>query len=174
MESARPRIDAARRLLDSPLEVATMNHKTGLELVCTKVLRQHEELRARLRGLDRMASGALCATGRAQLHVGLVRFASAFDAHLAFEEEQLVEAMRDLDPWSGVRDVALREEHTEQRARLERLCAMAEEEDSVTTSELSGEVHWLVDILLVDIVEEESRLTVLLQIEAQGYEQMTG
>ncbi|MBX3232479.1 MAG: hemerythrin domain-containing protein [Labilithrix sp.] len=150
-----------------------MSDKSPLESVRMKVLRQHAELRARLGSLDRAAPSATSPAARTHLRLSLLRFAAAFEEHLAFEESALVDAMRDFDPWSSVREARLLEEHAEQRDRVERLCAMADE-GGVTSAELAGEVHWFTQVLRDDMVEEESRLADLIAIEEHGLEQMTG
>jgi hypothetical protein len=66
------------------------------------------------------------------------------------------------------------EEHAEQRRRLERACAAAEDE-TVARHELEGEAHWLVGSLLEDMVKEEDELALLERFaEEEPVEQMTG
>ena len=136
------------------------------------VLRQHAEIRARLRGLDAAASPA-SPVSRAFLRISLLRLATLFDSHLAFEEAELAPRIRELDAWGPVRESAMRAEHIEQRTRLQRVCAMAEE-DSVDDVWFASEASWLVVSLLEDMAHEELELSALEEIDEYGAGQMTG
>jgi hypothetical protein len=139
--------------------------------VHTKILRQHAELRARLHRLDRAASAAKSPIALTHLRMLLVRLASVFKTHLAFEDRELTPRLYELDIWGPEREAELAAEHIEQRTRLEHACALAEE-DPIGLHELAGEVRWLVKSLLADMDEEESALAELQRIDDILVEQM--
>jgi hypothetical protein len=138
------------------------------------ILRQHEELRARLRGLAQVATLASIRSRSSSLSVLLLRFAARFDAHLALEERELAPRIRTLDAWGSVREAALLAEHREQRIELERVCALAEDPASAGTAEVALAVNALVRDLLEDMDHEECWLRELAQIDEHGHTQMTG
>lgn len=136
------------------------------------VLRQHEEIRARLLGLDMCISPVSAAT--AYLRVSLLRLALVMESHLTFEEQELAPRIRELDAWGAVRERAMLAEHAEQRTRLEHACALAESETTADL-ELAREVSSLVVSLLDDMAREERELVHLELVSADGLlEQMTG
>lgn len=149
---------------------------TQLGDIRTQVLRQHAEIRARLRGIDRTAIAAGKRDALVHLRVSLAHFAALFDEHLSFEERALGPILRGLDSWGPVREAALFEEHIEQRKRVEAACALAEDATS-GSRELAGEVHWLIETLTEDMDREELELGRLMErarLEGTSTDQMTG
>jgi hypothetical protein len=140
-----------------------------------KILDQHEEIRARIRGLRRNAEHIDLPWAERALRVLLLRFAAHFDAHLAFEERELAPRIRELDAWGPAREAALRAEHREQRRRLEEVCSLAEEPSTAESVALFEAVSALVESVLQDMVAEEHTLAELARIDEQGHaDQMTG
>lgn len=139
-----------------------------------RILQQHEEIRARIHGLENLERiGLPFAEGA--LSVLLLRFAAFFDAHLAFEERELAPRIRELDAWGGVREAALRCEHRAQRTRLEQVCALAEGSGVDDVTRLFRAISDLAADLLEDMVEEERTLAELARIAEHGHvDQMTG
>jgi hypothetical protein len=136
------------------------------------VLHQHEEIRARLRGLDMCTSPGSAAT--AYLRVSLLRLALLMESHLTFEEQALAPRIRELDAWGSARERAMLIEHAEQRSRLEHACWLAESEQTGEL-ELTREVSSLVVSLLDDMAREERELLQLELLSTDGVlEQMTG
>lgn len=138
------------------------------------ILRQHVEIRARLRGLDAGATpGSSTLFTALSLRVSLFRLAVLFESHLRYEELELAPRIRDLDAWGAAREAALLAEHDEQRTRIERACFVAESE--VIGGDLAHEVSSLVVSLLDDMAREERELSELEQLCTGGQlEQMTG
>ncbi len=137
------------------------------------ILRQHGEIRARLRGLD---SGAVAESPVATvyLRVSLLRFAALFDAHLMFEEQTLGPRIRELDAWGPAREAAMHTEHAEQRMRIQEVCA-AMEDDGSDDLDFSRAVSRLVVNFLEDMAREEQELAELERLELEGIvDQMTG
>jgi hypothetical protein len=158
--------------------------RTEFADVCRKVLRQHEEIRARLHGLDHTAEAATTSSSSSKspkeseaawnhLRISLVRLASAFDAHLAYEEVALMPLLHELDAWGPEHEAAMRAEHLEQRKRLEEICAAAEDDPPMDGGQraLADEVRWLVTSLLEDMVGEEAELAKLDQTVDNTIEQ---
>jgi len=146
---------------------------SAFERVHGVILRQHTEIRARMRGIDRLSTAAGKHDSLNHLRITLGHFASMFEQHLAFEERELAPLLRAVDSWGPVRENDLIEEHREQRQRVEALCALA---DSTATkmSEVRGEVHWLMKTLTEDMEREEAELEALGRLEVEGAAQMTG
>jgi hypothetical protein len=138
------------------------------------VLEHHAEIRARLRGLTGYADRTDQWAQQA-LSILLPRFASHFESHLAFEERELAPRIRELDAWGRVREEALLSEHRDQRARVERACALVEVPGALESETLSDAVYALSDELLEEMTHEEAMLTDLLLIEEYGHaEQISG
>lgn len=150
-----------------------MSEESRLQQVQAQILRQHVEIRARMRGIERMAVSVGSPDTRRHLRMSLAHFASVFDEHLAFEERELAPLLRAIDAWGPVREEALLSEHREQRARVVRTVTLAEEGE-LHGLELTGEIHWLMRTILIDMVEEEKELATLELIEANAIPQMTG
>jgi hypothetical protein len=148
-----------------------MNTQSRLTDIHAQILRQHIELRARLRGIERLAKAVGKAEARHHLCVSLAHFAAVFEEHLAFEERELVPIMRDLDAWGPVRVAALQAEHVEQRTRVERIVAFSDAPEA-DRQELEGEVHWLAQSLCADMSSEEMELVSLEELDTLP--QMTG
>jgi hypothetical protein len=140
------------------------------------ILEQHEEIRARLGALARSADPATPPWQAHALPALLLRFAAVFDAHLAFEERELVPRIRAIDAWGAVREDAILLEHREQRLRLEQVCALVEDASSMQDGScVLRAVSELVARLLEDIVHEEHALSELGMLEDFGHvDQMTG
>ena len=137
------------------------------------VLRQHAEIRSRLRGLDVGSMPVAAGIETAFLRVSLLRLAALFEAHLVFEERELAPRIREMDAWGPVREAAMLAEHTEQRSRIQQICVRAEAE--ITEDEgLSREASALVVSLLEDMAREETELAFLAQQDEYGVDQMTG
>ena len=138
------------------------------------VLRQHAEIRARLRGLDAGAAPAASPLATVYLRVSLFRLAVLLESHLLFEELELLPRVRALDAWDAVREAAMLAEHADQRTRLEHVCFVAESEWT-GSADLARAVSGLVVRLLDDMAEEERELTEITRLAADGpLEQMTG
>jgi hypothetical protein len=138
------------------------------------ILEHHAEIRARLRGLTGYANRTDQWAQQA-LSILLPRFASHFEAHLAFEERELAPRIRDLDAWGRVREEALLSEHRDQRRRVERACALVEVPGALEGDALSDAVYALADGLLEEMTNEEAMLTDLLLIDEYGHgEQISG
>jgi iron-sulfur cluster repair protein YtfE (RIC family) len=148
-----------------------MRTETPLSLVHAHILRQHVEIRARLRGIAHLAKACRKVEARHHLQMSLAHFASVFEEHLSFEEQELMPVVQALDAWGEVRAAAIRAEHAEQRKRIERMVAYADAHD-VGRRELEGELHWLADSLLADMSAEETELAALENLDAAP--QMTG
>ncbi len=141
--------------------------KSHLSEVYKKVLRQHAEIRARLHDLDAQVSAATASPlALNHLRVSLQRLASLFVGHLTYEEEEVAPHLRSLDP-SGARERSLFAEHAEQRMTLERICAIAEDEE-IMTRELAGEVYWLSTSLLADMAKEDAEVVALQELVDRG------
>ena len=125
---------------------------------------QHREIRARLLGLLRSAE-AEEHTDLRTLRTALLRFSEQFEAHLLFEERELLPLVRRLDAWGSVREEAIIDEHRAQRTRVEDVCVLAEH----GARGLGGAVRELAAILLADIVHEEAALEELAEIDEQGH-----
>lgn len=150
-----------------------MAKESRLSEVHAQILRQHVEIRARMRGIERLAKTHAKADAERHLRVSLSHFAAVFDDHLAFEERELTPLMRTVDAWGPERVEALFDEHREQRARVERTVALAED-SSTNGHELEGEIHWLIESLLADMVHEEEALRSLEDVDSSSSPQMTG
>lgn len=148
-----------------------MVSESRLSSVHAQILRQHVEIRARLRGIEHLAKAAGKSTVRHHLQVSLAHFASVFESHLAFEERELLPLVQDLDAWGPVRVNAILAEHAEQRKRVERIVAFSESPD-IERHELQGEVSWLAQSLIADMDGEETELGRLEQLDSTP--QMTG
>ena len=150
-----------------------MSTNSQLTEIRAQILRQHVEIRARLRGIERLAQACHDADARRHLLVSLGHFASVFEEHLCFEERELAPLIRGVDAWGAERAAAIDGEHLEQRRRITTAVAFAEDGD-VRRHELEGEVHWLAETLLADMAEEEATLLALEEIEAFATPQQTG
>jgi hypothetical protein len=140
-----------------------------------EILEQHEEIRVWIHGLQRNAERIDIPCVQDAIRILLRRFAAHFDAHLAFEERELAPRIRALDAWGIEREAALRAEHRDQRRRLERVCALAEDASTVETMALFDEVSALADSLLEDMLVEERTISELARIDEHGHvDQMTG
>ena len=144
------------------------------EDVHAAVARQHAEIRARLRGLDAGLAPAASPLAVTVLRISLLRLAVLFDAHLAFEERMLGPRLRELDAWGPAREALMLAEHAEQRLRLQHVCSVVEDDDSVGL-DISREISWLVVSLLDDMSREERELAELERLDEFGmFDQMTG
>jgi hypothetical protein len=154
--------------------MGTPNSRSFLD-VHTTISRQHAEIRARLRGLDAAATGPSASPlALMVLRIALLRLAVLFESHLAFEEDALGPRLRELDAWGPEREALMRAEHAEQRLRLQRACAVVEDEETGAL-DITREVSWLVVTLLEDMAREERELQELAQLEEYGhFDQMTG
>jgi hypothetical protein len=137
------------------------------------VLRQHAEIRARLRGLDAGATPVAAPLATVFMRVSLLRLASLLDAHLLFEELELAPHIRELDAWGPAREAAMLAEHVEQRARLQQVCAAAEGA-AADDLELAHQASSLVVSLLEDMAREEHHLLEVQWLDEHGADQMTG
>ncbi len=147
--------------------------KSCFDEVRVAIVRQHTELRARLRGLDAATASAGSPLASAYLRVGLLRLAVQFDAHLTFEEQTLGPRLRELDAWGPGREAAMLAEHAEQRMRVQHVCAAVEDDQSGL--DLSREISWLVVSFLEDMAREERELLELAQLDVAGaLDQMAG
>ena len=149
-----------------------MDEASSLTEIRAQILRQHVEIRARLRGIERLAKACHAAEARRHLHTSLTHFAAVFDEHLGFEERTLEPIVRAVDAWGTVRADAMLAEHAEQRQRVERAAAFAEDGE-ITHHELEGELHWLAQSLLSDMTAEETALAALETLDVAST-QMTG
>lgn len=139
-----------------------------------KILEQHEEIRARIEGLEQSSRRDLPLAQQA-VRVLLLRFAAKFDTHLGFEERELAPRIREVDAWGYAREAALRAEHREQRKRLEQVFALAEEPLSTDDRSLSVAISDLAGTLREEILAEEHMLEELARIDEVGHcDQMTG
>lgn len=136
------------------------------------VLRQHAEIRARIRGLDPDFVPLSAGSATLSLRVSLFRLAILFESHLRYEEEELAPRIRDCDAWGALREAALHAEHLDQRTRLEHVCFLAESEAGHDS--LSRGVSSLVVSLLEDMAREERELLELERILSFDVDQMTG
>lgn len=138
------------------------------------ILRQHAEIRARLRGLEAGAAPVCSPLATVYLRVSLFRLAVLLESHLRYEEQELAPRIRDLDAWGAAREAAMLAEHAEQRTRLEHVCFLAESEptdDAHVVREVSG----LVVSLLDDMSREELELVELERLWNDAPpDQMTG
>ena len=148
-----------------------MRTETPLSLLHAHILRQHVEIRARLRGIVHLAKACAKVEARHHLQMSLAHFACVFEQHLSFEEQELMPVVQAVDAWGEVRVAAIRAEHAEQRQRIERVVAYADAND-VGRHELEGELQWLAESLLADMSAEETALTELENLDAAP--QMTG
>jgi Hemerythrin HHE cation binding domain len=138
------------------------------------VLEQHDEIRARLHGLAEMAGRVSLPSATHALRTSLLRLARRFDAHLAYEERELVPLVRALDAWGPEREAAILVEHREQRGRLERVCALAEDPE-VDPLDLVDEVWAFIGEIVEDMISEEGMLAELAELAEHGHlDQMTG
>lgn len=151
-----------------------MGSQTGsFRDVHATVLRQHTELRARLRALDGASASASSAVAAAFQRISLLRLAMNVEAHLLFEEVEVAPRLRRLDVWGLEREALMRAEHALQRSRIEHACLIAEE--SQGGLELAQCVSALVVGLLEDMAREEHDLVTLERLEDDGLsDQMTG
>ena len=141
--------------------------------VSAVVLSQHAEIRARLRELDVLGGPMPPDAVAIHLRVELLRLASLFERHLAFEEDELAPWIRDVDAWGPCREEAMLTEHGEQRRRLREICAMAES-SSADELDFAHEVSSLLVSILEDMAREERQLSLLGWLYDYGAEQMTG
>ena len=140
-----------------------------------EIVGQHKEIRARIRGLTTNALRAELPWALRALRLLLLRFAARFDEHLGFEERELAPRIRALDAWGSVREAALLAEHREQRRRLERVCALADDPFAAGAPDLAKAVLTLASALLEDMAHEERVLAELASIDENGHiDQMTG
>jgi hypothetical protein len=140
------------------------------------VLRQHAELRARLRGLDSAVAPDGSPLSVAYQRISLLRLAMLFEAHLQFEEAELAPRIREIDSWGPAREAAMLAEHVEQRRRIQRACVVAEDPES-DGLELAHSVSSLVVNMLEDMAREELQLSELELLDEEGplsCDQMTG
>ena len=121
------------------------------------ILRQHAEIRARLRGLEAGAAPACSPLATVYLRVSLFRLAVLLESHLLYEERELAPRIRDLDARGQARVAAMVAEHAEQRTRLEHVCFLAESEPT-EDADVVREVSDLVVSLLDDMSREELEL----------------
>ena len=147
---------------------------SAFERVHGAILRQHTEIRARMRGIDRLAVAAGRHDSLGHLRIALGHFAALFEQHLAFEERELGPLLRAMDSWGPVRENDMIEEHRGQRQRVEALFVLPEDDTAATMSELRGEVHWLMKTLTEDMDHEDADLRTLERSEREGVAQMTG
>jgi hypothetical protein len=139
-----------------------------------RILEQHEEIRARIRGLSRSAEQVDSPWAHRALRMLLLRLAAEFDVHLAFEERELVPRIAGLDAWGTTREAAMRAEHREQRRRIEEVCGLADEPGGENMG-LALAVAELGESLLADMLAEERALVELACIDEHGHiDQMTG
>lgn len=152
-----------------------MDAEASFADVCTEVLRQHQELRARLRPMERVARSArLTPETVSYLRAALDRLVVTFEDHLTFEERNLAPRIRTVDVRGWVRESDLHTEHAEQRAMLSGIAAVAAD-PGTPSHELAGEVTWLVSVLLDDMAREDASLRFLDEIETMGVcDPMTG
>lgn len=150
-----------------------MSEASRLKQVQAQILRQHVEIRARMRGIVRMATAIGSPDTQRHLRMSLAHFAAVFEEHLTFEERELGPVLHALDAWGPAREQALVDEHREQRMRVERTVALAEAGE-LRGHELTGEIHWLARTLLADMGEEEDELARVEAIEAGAVPQLTG
>ena len=150
-----------------------MAKESRLNEVHVQILRQHVEIRARIRGIERLAKAHGKGEAQRHLRMSLTHFAAVFEEHLSFEEQELAPLVRAVDAWGPERVRAMLDEHREQRRRVERTVALAEEE-TMRGHELEGEVHWLMDSLLTDMIHEEDELRSFEEIDDSSTPQMTG
>lgn len=145
-----------------------------LRVATSRILDHHAELRARLHGVAATASEARAPQGSLAIGAALLRLSAGFEAHLGFEERELVPRLRGIDAWGRERETALLTEHREQRERLEIVCALAEQPE-VDAVSLATEVAKLVADLLADMQREEQMLERLADIDEYGdLEPMSG
>lgn len=138
------------------------------------VLRQHAEIRARLRGLDLADVAGVSPLAAEHLRISLLRLAVLFDAHLAFEEAVLAPQIHDADAWGPARHAAMLAEHVAQRIRMQHVCMAAEDEPTGDLA-FAHEVSQLVVSLLDDMAREERELADLERLDVDLVEdQMTG
>jgi hypothetical protein len=139
------------------------------------VLAQHEELRARMRGLVNCIARFEVPLAPERIRLLLPRFAAHFESHLGFEERELAPKIRLIDAWGPTRESAMLAEHRDQRRRVEAVCALAETPADVEPAILAATVTQLVGELLSDMRLEEQDLDELRQIDEYGHvDQMTG
>jgi hypothetical protein len=145
--------------------------------VHASVLRQHAELRARLRGLDGAGAPDSSPLSEAYQRISLLRLAVLFEEHLQFEETELAPRIREIDAWGPEREAALLAEHVEQRTRLQRACIAAEDPDAGGL-ELAHSISLLVVNMLEDMAREEHELAGLVELDSDcgpcSTDQMTG
>ena len=141
--------------------------------VSAVVLGQHAEIRAHLRRLDVLGGPMPPEAVAVHLRIGVLRLASLFESHLAFEERELAPWIRDVDAWGPCREEAMLAEHVEQRRRLREICVMAEA-SSADALDFAHEVSRLLVSILEDMAREERELSLLGWLYDYGAEQMTG
>jgi hypothetical protein len=138
-----------------------------------RILRDHGQIRARLRGLKKSADEADVPWVSHVLRILLLRFTTLFEAHLALEERELGPHLRALGARGNVREEAFLFEHRKQRRQLEELRALAESPPSAETICLVDAVADLVESLLDDMRDEERWIAELAQLDEQGHAQVT-
>jgi hypothetical protein len=153
-----------------------MGIQSSFRNVHTTVLRQHAELRARLRGLDEARASDGSPVSGAYQRILLLRLAVVFEAHLQFEDTELAPRIREIDAWGPARETAMLAEHVEQRTRIQRAAIVAEDPES-DGLELARSVSSLVVNMLEDMAREELELAELERFDEDGplsSDQMTG
>jgi iron-sulfur cluster repair protein YtfE (RIC family) len=139
------------------------------------VLAQHDEIRARLRGLVNCIARFEAPAAPASVRMLLPRFAAHFESHLGFEERELAPRIRSIDAWGPVRESMMLAEHRAQRSRIEAVCALVETLADPQPALLTTTVTQLVSELLDDMRHEEQDLEALRQIDEYGHvDHMTG
>jgi hypothetical protein len=119
------------------------------------ILSQHERLRKLLADTVALADSAWDAARRlARLHTHARNLYAALDEHMAFEEELLPSALRDVIGWGPQLQTEIEKEHDRQRAALDSAVAAL----GLPATDLVDRLRVLADALLADMTLEEKRL----------------
>ena len=95
--------------------------------------------------------------GMLRLRQALAALHDAFEAHLTYEERELVPLLADGDAWGPVRMTHVHDEHVAQRASFVALIEDAAD-GGKPLAEVADEIGWLIRGLMRDMDEEESKL----------------
>jgi iron-sulfur cluster repair protein YtfE (RIC family) len=123
----------------------------------SRILAEHDDLRRRLTGLERLAAHFLSERppGDKALRMAVRELAATLEEHLSMEEELLLPAILDVDCWGPIRAERMMEEHDGQRATINRLNDISRCAD---LTELARGAQALGKTLLEDMRREESEL----------------
>ena len=123
-----------------------------------EILAEHELIRAVLGAVDRLAKALEAGRGEVdELREQALVLHRRLRAHLDFEDDFLVPAVREADAWGEERARQLGEDHTEQRELLEYVLRQLVDRDRVPLL-LCRTMRSFVEVVLEDMAHEESGL----------------